>query len=103
MKELSQAIRNTFGMYQKVELDICKKKPIAKNTERAHEWAMKVFHEWLKAKKRDIFYCKPETNFRKDDVWFCNAPIGHNTLASKLTDMFVEAGLNAKGVQNHSL
>ena len=32
----------------KAELDICKKKPIAKNTERAHEWAMKVFHKWLK-------------------------------------------------------
>ena len=55
------------------------------------------------AKKRDIFYCKPKTNFRKDDIWFCNAPIGHNTLASKLKDMFVEAGLNAEGVQNHSL
>ena len=55
------------------------------------------------AKKRDIFYCKPKTNFRKDDIWFCNAPIGHNTLVSKLKDMFVEAGLNAEGVQNHSL
>ena len=40
--------KKCFLDVSKAELDICKKKPIAKNTERAHEWAMKVFHKWLK-------------------------------------------------------
>ena len=56
------------------------------------------------AKDKDLFYCKPKTKFTaEDDCWYFDIPIGRNTLARKLNDMFIATGLDCEGIYNHSL
>ena len=56
------------------------------------------------AKQRNLFYCKPKAKFAQEDPsWYYNIPVGHNLLSRRLKDMFMAAGLNSQGINNHGL
>ena len=56
------------------------------------------------AKGRNLFYCKPKKTISKEDTsWYFNIPVGHNVLSRRLKDMFIAAGLDSTGINNHGL
>ena len=48
-----------------------KKKPIARNTERPHQWAYNVFQEWIKLLREENTY-GGEDLWSKDCDWVCS-------------------------------
>ena len=48
---LSLKSKKRFSEVSEAELIDCKKRPISRNSKRAHEWAVHVFEAWLKKEK----------------------------------------------------
>ena len=54
------------------------------------------------AKAKDLFYCRPLTNYTKDGVWYSEQPRGKHALSDMVKKMCEQAGIEGK-FTNHSL
>ena len=75
--------------------------------ERCHVYLLKLYVSKLpeKAFERDVFYMKPVANLpvSPSDPWYCNSPLGHNTLSKFLKVILGDAGIDTAKKSNHSL
>ena len=100
--------KNRKGLVHQVHLDnkIVRHYSDSSRGERCIVYLTELYRSRLpeSAKDKDLFYCKPKTKFTaEDDCWYFDIPIGRNTLARKLNDMFIATGLDCEGIYNHSL
>ena len=90
------------------QLDVEKKNvSIFRNEEAGKRCLVDLLDNYLKrlspgAIEKELFYCKPLENFRKDGPWYCVQPRGKHYLNNMVKAMFSEAKISGD-FTNHSL
>ena len=76
--------------------------PNPDNTDRCFVTLYKIYANKRESISNKAFYLKPMEKF-SEEKWFCNSPIGHNTLSTMIKSMCEMAGLTGGNFVNHSL
>ena len=93
--------KRRFSKVSEAELSICKKKPTSANTERAHQWALRVFEEWVctdpNAEVSDLWsedaekVCHLLSKFAAEARQFNGKPYTPKTLLQLMTNLQSQA------------
>ena len=93
--------KRRFSKVSEAELSNCKKKPTSANTERAHQWALRVFEEWVctdpNAEVSDLWsedaekVCHLLSKFAAEARQFNGKPYTPKTLLQLMTNLQSQA------------